>query len=286
MITYDHDPLGRRIAKRINGTITEKYLWQSLTTLLAIYDGSDNLVQRFEYADDRMPVAMAQGGVTYHLAYDQVGSLRVVTDSAGNVIKIVDYDAFGNILSDSNSVFTVPFGFAGGLHDRDTGLVRFGYRDYDPDTGRWTAKDPIGFAGGDTDLFGYVQNNPVNFVDPWGLEMSDILPGIGKAIIEGVKGGASATTQAATATVDIAMNGHPLAQTALGVSAISLAAPVAYIAPSSTFYLTHAATIHEFLLMGPIKGNPPLNVTEGELIKMKNRLKEYLFSDEDNSPCQ
>ena len=168
VITYDHDPLGRRIAKRINGTITEKYLWQSLTTLLAIYDGSDNLVQRFEYADGRMPVSMTQGGTTYYFAYDQVGSLRVVTDSAGNVIKQVDYDAFGNILADSNSAFTVPFGFAGGLHDRDTGLVRFGYRDYDTDTGRWTAKDPIGFAGGDTDLFGYVQNDPVNFIDPTG----------------------------------------------------------------------------------------------------------------------
>jgi RHS repeat-associated protein len=37
--------------------------------------------------------------------------------------------------------FTVPFGFAGGLQDKDTGLVRFGYRDYDPDVGRWTAKE-------------------------------------------------------------------------------------------------------------------------------------------------
>jgi RHS repeat-associated protein len=63
----------------------------------------------------------------------------------------------------------VPFGFAGGLADSDTGLVRFGYRDYDPDTGRWTAKDPIGFAGGDTDLYGYVKSNPVNLVDPLGL---------------------------------------------------------------------------------------------------------------------
>ena len=63
----------------------------------------------------------------------------------------------------------MPFGFAGGLHDRDTGLVRFGFRDYDLDVGRWTAKDPIGFAGGDTDLFGYVLNDPINAVDPWGL---------------------------------------------------------------------------------------------------------------------
>ena len=55
------------------------------------------------------------------------------------------------------------------MYDKDTGLVRFGYRDYDSDTGRWTAKDPIGFAGGDSDLYGYCLNDPINFVDPWGL---------------------------------------------------------------------------------------------------------------------
>ena len=71
--------------------------------------------------------------------------------------------------SDTNPTFGIPFGFAGGLHDRDTGLVRFGFRDYDPDIGRRTAKDPIGFAGGDTDLYGYVLNDPVNLIDPFGL---------------------------------------------------------------------------------------------------------------------
>jgi RHS repeat-associated protein len=55
------------------------------------------------------------------------------------------------------------------LYDRDTGLVRFGHRDYDPDIGRWTVKDPILFAGRDTDLYGYVLNNPVNLIDPLGL---------------------------------------------------------------------------------------------------------------------
>jgi type VI secretion system secreted protein VgrG len=69
---------------------------------------------------------------------------------------------------DTNPGFQ-PFGFAGGLYDRDTGLVRLGVRDYDPQTGRWTAKDPILFVGGDTNLYGYVQNDPVNGIDPWGL---------------------------------------------------------------------------------------------------------------------
>ncbi|PXF55877.1 MAG: hypothetical protein C4B58_14500 [Deltaproteobacteria bacterium] len=168
-IEYIHDPLGRRIARKIDEITVEKYLWQGLTRLLAVYDGSDNLLMRFEYADERMPVAMTAGGSTYYLTYDQVRSLRIVADSSGNVVKRIDYDSFGNIIEDTNPSFEIPFGFAGGLHDRDTGLVRFGYRDYDPDIGRWTAKDPIGFAGGDTDLYGYCLNNPINAVDPLGL---------------------------------------------------------------------------------------------------------------------
>jgi len=99
-----------------------------------------------------------------------------VADASGNVVKRIEYDTFGNVISDSDLSFAVPFGFAGGLYDRDTKLVRFGYRDYDPETGRWTAKDPILFAGGDTDLYGYCVNDPVNFADPEGLEAA-VLPG-------------------------------------------------------------------------------------------------------------
>jgi len=62
-----------------------------------------------------------------------------------------------------------PFGFAGGLYDADTGLVRFGARDYDAYTGRWTAKDPILFRGAQANLYAYVHNDPINFVDPVGL---------------------------------------------------------------------------------------------------------------------
>jgi RHS repeat-associated protein len=71
-------------------------------------------------------------------------------------------------MNDSNPGFQ-PFGFAGGLYDRDLKLVRFGARDYDPEAGRWTAKDPIGFAGGDFDLFSYVFADPINVVDSFGL---------------------------------------------------------------------------------------------------------------------
>jgi RHS repeat-associated protein len=192
LIEYVHDPLGRRIAKKINGTVVEKYLWQGLTRLLAVYNADNTLKMRFEYADARMPVSMTKGGATYYFAYDQVGTLKAVADASGNVIKKIEYDTFGNIISDSNPAFAVPFGFAGGLYDRDTGLVRFGYRDYDPETGRWTAKDPILFAGGDTDLYGYCVNDPVNFIDPNGLiKWGAVLTGV-VAVSAGVSSAASA----------------------------------------------------------------------------------------------
>ncbi|WP_456404143.1 RHS repeat-associated core domain-containing protein [Hydrogenimonas sp.] len=126
-------------------------------------------MQRFEYADERVPFAMTMNGERYHLHYDHLGSLRTITDMNHTVVKAIVYDAYGNIVEDTNESFPVPFGFAGGLHDRDTGLVHFGFREYDPFTGCWTAKDPIGFAGGDTNLYGYVLNDPVNGVDPWGV---------------------------------------------------------------------------------------------------------------------
>jgi RHS repeat-associated protein len=63
-----------------------------------------------------------------------------------------------------SDVGVVPFGFAGGLYDPDTGLVRFGARDYDPYTGRWLGKDPSRFSGG-PNLFGYASGDPVNMVD-------------------------------------------------------------------------------------------------------------------------
>jgi len=80
----------------------------------------------------------------------------------------MDYDVWGRVTSDSNPGFQ-PFGFAGGLYDPHTGLVRFGARDYDPETGRWTSKDPILFEGGDSNLYGYVLGDPVNALDKTGL---------------------------------------------------------------------------------------------------------------------
>ena len=167
-IEYLHNVNNQRVAKKVNNEIVEKYLWANLTTLLAIYDKDNNLVQRFEYADNRMPISMTSNGQKYYLHYDQVGTLKAVSDTSHNIVKEISYDTYGNILLETNEAFKVPFGFAGGLYDHDTKLTRFGYRDYDAYTGKWTAKDPIDFAGGDSNLYGYVLGDPVNFVDPDG----------------------------------------------------------------------------------------------------------------------
>lgn len=86
----------------------------------------------------------------------------------GSVVQRMDYNEWGFVFQDTNPGFQ-PFGFAGGLYDKDSKLVKYGARDYDGRTGRWLTKDPIGFDGGDTNLYGYVLNDPVNLVDPKGL---------------------------------------------------------------------------------------------------------------------
>jgi RHS repeat-associated protein len=77
--------------------------------------------------------------------------------------------SFGRILSNTNPGFQ-PFGFACGLYDDHLDLTRFGARDYDASIGRWIQKDPIRFNGGDFNLYSYVSGNPINFIDPTGLE--------------------------------------------------------------------------------------------------------------------
>ncbi|MDD4732959.1 MAG: RHS repeat-associated core domain-containing protein [Desulfovibrio sp.] len=152
-----------------NGEMVEAYKWLDFIRLAGFHDGESGY--RFRYDDDeRTPYAMQrEDGAVAYLYHDQVGSLRVVADQSGSMIKEVLYDPFGGIIEDTNPGLRVPIGFAGGLHDRDLGFVRFGLRDYDTYTSRWTAPDPIGDKGGDPDWYGYCLDDPVNGVDPLGL---------------------------------------------------------------------------------------------------------------------
>jgi RHS repeat-associated protein len=168
-IEYLIDGRDRRIGKVVDGTLEKGWLYRDQLNPVAQLDGDDNVTHRFVYADKpNVPAYMVKDGTTYRIVSDHLGSVRLVIDTGTNeVVQRMDYNPFGTVTTDTNPGFQ-PFGFAGGLHDRDTGLVRFGARDYDPEIGRWTAKDPILFQGGDTNLYGYLVNDPINDIDVTG----------------------------------------------------------------------------------------------------------------------
>ena len=101
---------------------------------------------------------------------DQVGTLKYISASPTAALAHIQYDSFGNIIKNTKPSLPIPIGFAGGLVDHDTGLVRFGYRDYDSACGRFTCPDPLGDTGGDHDLYDYCVDDPVSMVAPQGLK--------------------------------------------------------------------------------------------------------------------
>ncbi len=171
-IDYIIDAQNRRIGKQINGALVEGFLYRTHLQPAAWLDGTGAVKATFVYGlHPNVPEYMVQGTTTYRIITDQVGSVRLVVNTAtGAVAERIDWDEFGNLVADS-APGTQPFGFAGGMRDVDTGLTRFGARDYDPVTGRWTAKDPLRFGGGLTDLYSYVGSDPINRIDPDGLDV-------------------------------------------------------------------------------------------------------------------
>jgi RHS repeat-associated protein len=175
-IEYVIDPDGRRIGKKVNGTLVQGWIYAGGLAPIAETDGAGTITTRYVYGTRvNVPEYLVRSGQSFRILTDYLGSVRVVVNTSDStVVQRIDYDAFGRVTLDTNSGWQ-PFGFAGGLYEPQTGLVRFGARDYDPEVGRWTAKDPIGFAGGSAGLFGYVGNNPINQSDPSGLCFGDDL---------------------------------------------------------------------------------------------------------------
>jgi RHS repeat-associated protein len=171
-IAYLVDGENRRVGKRVNGVLTKQWLYKDGLRPVVELDGIGAVVARFVYASGRhAPEYIIRGGNTYRVLSDQLGSARMAVNVANSsdVPFRADYSSFGEQIMLSGAADWMPFGFAGGMYDADTRLVRFGARDYDAMVGRWSSKDPIGFGGGQANVFAYVGNDPVNGIDPTGL---------------------------------------------------------------------------------------------------------------------
>ena len=169
-IHYIYDGQNRLVGKEVNGVLVEGFLYDGQLNPVAETDATGQIVEQFVYGTrTNVPDYILTAGQVYRVIANQVGSpVLIVNASTGAIAEQISYDAWGNITADSNPGFQ-PFGFAGGLYDPDTGLVHFGARNYDPETGRWITKDPILFAGASPNLYTYVVDDPVNLDDQIGL---------------------------------------------------------------------------------------------------------------------
>lgn len=184
----DIPPAGRYI----NGKLAAEYQWSPAESgvflLITCKDYVQGLDFHFSYAHRHCPetltirklssiadrvweeISVGHGdSVKLLCGCDQVGSLKRLTDEKGNEIKYTNFDSFGNVVKETLPDLRLPLGFASGLWDHESGLVRFGCRDYDPYIGRFLCPDPMGETGGDQDPYDYCVDNPVSRFDPDGL---------------------------------------------------------------------------------------------------------------------
>jgi RHS repeat-associated protein len=108
-----------------------------------------------------------------------MGSVTAVASTAGTVVERYSYTAFGqsqimdkDFINRSMSSYDWQTRFHGETRDGETGFYNYGYRYYDPTTGRWINRDPIAEKGG-LNLYGFVGNRPVGMVDVLGMVMVD-----------------------------------------------------------------------------------------------------------------
>ncbi len=232
-VSYTVDARGRRTSR--TGTAgTTAWAYRDGVNPVVQYDESGSRQLRFVFGTasttpDYLVDTTGAVPSTKRVITDLAGSPRLVVDAAsGDVVQRLDYDEFGRVTNDSNPGYQ-PYGFQGGLHDPETGLVRFGVRDYDPTTGRFTTRDPILFSGGQANLYEFVTSDPVNFTDPSGLGPNtgwwdaakreagyfrDGVKASGPQVVRATIGGAKvvgglATTAAGVAAVDTGVGAGP-----------------------------------------------------------------------------
>lgn len=157
--SYTYDGGGLRASQTISGTTTYLAWDQSGGELpLLLNDGSNNYI----YGPGGLPIEQISGTTPTYYHHDQLGSTRMLTNASGEVTATFTYSAYG-ALSGKTGTQTTPFGFAG-QYTNASGLQYLRARTYDPATGQFLSKDPAAEAPS----YGYVEGNPLRFVDPSG----------------------------------------------------------------------------------------------------------------------
>lgn len=174
-VEYELDSNGNRVFVKVDQESTFQNIYEANDRIAVQFDHRSKTVKEFFYSSEiSSPEIMRYKDQYYRFIKDHLGSPRLVVNTkTGQVAQRMDYDVWGRVIENTNIGFQ-PYGFAGGLYDDASQLVKFGARVYDPEVGRWTSRDPILFGGGDTNLYGYVFNDPVNFIDDNGLSAKDI----------------------------------------------------------------------------------------------------------------
>jgi RHS repeat-associated protein len=136
-------------------------------------NGSDAVLREFTWGFDIGGgigglLDLNQGGSHYSYLYDGKGNVTALIDAAQGVAASYAYDAFGKLMQQSGSL-DQPYMFSTKRYMAGVGLNYYGYRYYASAIGKWLTRDPIGEAGG-LNLYGFVQNNPVKYIDLFGLK--------------------------------------------------------------------------------------------------------------------
>jgi RHS repeat-associated protein len=170
---YHYDGMLNRV-KSISGSSTRNFHYDHVGRLLFETDGSGTVTTTYLYQGRKLAAMQAADGNMYFYHFDKTGNTVALTNSSGTVVAAYAYSPYGAVLGRSGSVIN-PFTYVGayGVMDEGNNLYYMKNRYYDAGTGRFLQKDPIGFAGRQSNLYAYVAGNPVGRIDPTGLADDD-----------------------------------------------------------------------------------------------------------------
>jgi RHS repeat-associated protein len=162
---FTYDAFGRRMTKSCNGEIT-KYVWNGFTLLEEIR--SESRTQYLFDPNRLTPLSQTYYQQIYHFVSDARGCVFATMDDRAKITGLFDYTAFGSLREHSENIGPPqPFRLRGQFYDEETGLHYNLHRYFEPTTGRFLTRDPLGIIAG-THLYAYAPN-PITWEDPFGL---------------------------------------------------------------------------------------------------------------------